>query len=384
MYIRHIKTWLIGALLLAAQWNTAAAFGPRQEFSRTINREFGTTATGTAAFYNKYGKVNINTWANNSVKIDITIVVNASNQACADKMFSRLNVNFTNTAGYVKAETFVDNNNGNWNVWGDCGGNWLTSNASNGQSFKINYDVWVPATNNVDLKNRYGNSYVGALKGKLYAEIKYGNLRTEALSQDADLYLGYGKASIAKVNNIYGSISYSDLDVQEVREIQGEAKYSNFKIARAAAIRMSASYSDFELGDIDELRMDTRYTDVIARSVQTSFFKGQYSDLKVGSLAKILDIDQSYGSTRIDQVSRSFTYITVVSRYTDVSLAIQPGANYAFDLEGSYTDLDIPTGANIRQESKSGSRKTMSGHFGEANSGSTLKARLSYGELTIR
>jgi hypothetical protein len=383
MYIRSIKAWLIGALLLTIQGNTALAFGPKQEFSRTINREFSTTALGTTALYNKYGKVNVSTWANNSVKIDITIIVNASNQGCADKMFNRINVNFTNTAGYVKAETFISDNNSNWSNW-DCGGNWLTGNATGGQGFKINYDIWMPATNNLDLKNKYGNAYVAALQGKLYAEIKYGNLRTETLAQDADLYLGYGKASIAKVNNVYGTISYSDLDIVEAREIQAEAKYSNFKIGRAAALRMSAGYSDFELGDIDELRMDARYTDVIARGIQVCFFKGQYSDLKVANLAKILDTDQSYGSARIDQVSRNFTYITVVSRYTDVSLGIQPGANYTFDLEGSYTDLDVPAGATVLRESKSGSRKTMTGHFGDGNTSSTLKARLSYGELSIR
>lgn len=59
----------------------------------------------------------------------------------------------------------------------------------------------------LDLNNRYGNSYIGKLNGKLTAEIKYGDLRTEVIANDADLSLGYGKASIAKVNHLYGQVS---------------------------------------------------------------------------------------------------------------------------------------------------------------------------------
>ncbi|MFZ4634496.1 MAG: hypothetical protein ACOYNO_09855, partial [Saprospiraceae bacterium] len=93
------------ALLLPA--SHALATCPDQEFTRTINRDFGTTANGMAALYNQYGKLNIKTWSENRVKIDITIVVNASDQRSADRIFDRIKVNFTNTAGYVKAETMI-------------------------------------------------------------------------------------------------------------------------------------------------------------------------------------------------------------------------------------------------------------------------------------
>ena len=73
------------------------ATGPAQEFTKTINREFGTSTDGTTALYNKYGDVKVKTWQNNSVKIDVTIVVNAKTQREADEAFKNLNVNFINT-----------------------------------------------------------------------------------------------------------------------------------------------------------------------------------------------------------------------------------------------------------------------------------------------
>ena len=103
--------------LFLGQTFAAWANGPMQEFTKTINREFGTSADGITALYNKYGNVNVKTWQNNSVKIDVTIVVNAKSQREADESFKNINVNFINTWGYVKAETMIAeglNNGGGW------------------------------------------------------------------------------------------------------------------------------------------------------------------------------------------------------------------------------------------------------------------------------
>ena len=74
-----LRTLLLLCFVIAGML-PAQANGPKQEFTRTINREFGTTVDGMTALYNKYGTVNVKTWQNNSVKIDITIVVNAGSQ----------------------------------------------------------------------------------------------------------------------------------------------------------------------------------------------------------------------------------------------------------------------------------------------------------------
>ena len=104
----NLRTVLL-LCLMAGGTLAAGADCPSQEFSRTINREFNTTADGMTALYNKYGTVNVKTWQNNAVKIDITIVVNAGSQREADKIFDRIKVNFANAVGYVKAETMIEN-----------------------------------------------------------------------------------------------------------------------------------------------------------------------------------------------------------------------------------------------------------------------------------
>lgn len=355
----------------------ALANGPMQEFTRTINREFGTSGEGTTALYNKYGNVNVKTWQNNSVKIDITIVVNAKSQREADESFKNINVNFINTWGYVKAETMVAEG-ANYGV-----GNWWPVKTC-GDDFKINYEVWMPITNQLDLKNKYGNAWVAALKGKLIAEIKYGELRTENISNDVDLNLGYGKTWIAHVNNLYGQSSYSELNITEARDIQLDTKYSETKVDKANNLRITSKYDDFVFGNVEELRLQTKYANLKTNSVRTAFITAQYSDMDFANVREGMDADMCYGTLDIDALSRNFVNVNVVGKYTGVVVAVERGAAYRFDAEVNFADAHVPNAAMVKNRSDSGDRETVQGYLGNEGAKGMVKARLTYGDFVIK
>ena len=351
------------------------ANGPVQEFSKTINREFETAADGTTALYNKYGTVNVKTWQNNSVKIDVTIVVNAKSQREADESFKNINVNFTNAWGYVKAETMIAEsmNSGSWWPAKTCG-----------DDFKINYEVWMPAGNQLDLKNKYGNSWVAALKGKLIAEIKYGDLRAEAISNDVDLNIGYGKAWFARVNNLSGQASYTELNIAEANDIQLDTKYSETKVDKANNLRITSKYDDFSFGNVEELRLQTKYANLRSISVRTAFITAQYSDMGFAAVREGMDADMRYGTLGIDALSRNFTNVNVVGKYTGVTVAIERGAVYRFDAEVNYADAHVPNAATVKNRSDSGQRETLQGYLGNEGAKGLVKARLTYGDFVIK
>lgn len=366
--------WLRGLLIFAfaiAQTAAAWAYGPEREFTKTINREFGTTAKGTTALYNKYGMVKVKTWGNNSVKIDITIVVNTESQRDADAMFDRIKVNFTSTSGYVKAETMVDQENW-WPKTFNC------------QDFKINYEVYIPASNQLDLKNKYGNSFVTDLKGKLMAEIKYGDLRTEVVENDVDLYLSYGKAYMTKVNNVNGQIDYGELNLTEARDLLLDTKYSDLNVERAANLRITSKYDDFQLGTVEDLRLQTKYADVKVKNVRAAYLTTQYTDLKIGSITDVLDADQSYGGLKVEMLGRNASAVSLVGKYTDVNIALDKGTPCRFDVESRYADLKLPNGATIKQSETGSNRKVVKGYVGDANAKGVVKARMDYGNFVLR
>ncbi|HRI07430.1 MAG TPA: methyltransferase, partial [Nannocystaceae bacterium] len=104
-----------------------------------------------------------------------------------------------------------------------------------------------------------------------------------ALGGDADLNIGYGKASIAKVLNVNGQISYGGLSIAQAGDVQLDTKYSELKIDQAGALRIISRYDDIALGNIDYLRLQTKYADVRVQSAHSAFVTAQYTDLAVQS-----------------------------------------------------------------------------------------------------
>ena len=56
--------------------------------SKKIDKEFSISADGTTSIDNRHGKVEINTWNQNKVKISVEIKVKASSQKAADELLS--------------------------------------------------------------------------------------------------------------------------------------------------------------------------------------------------------------------------------------------------------------------------------------------------------
>lgn len=373
-----IQILLIPALLGLHSAN-AKANGPEQEFARTLNREFATTADGMTALYNKYGKVNVNTWNENKVKIDITITVHASDQRDADRTFDKIKVNFTNTAGYVKAETVILEASSGTSFWTS-----MTKGFDKGNDFKINYEVWMPIGNQLDLKNRYGNAYVSNLNGKLFAEMKYGDLRTETVNNDADLYIGYGKASLNKVNNLSGQVSYGGLLLTQVQDVQLDSKYSEVQIQQAGNMRVTSKYDKFQLGTVKDLRLQTKYADVHIDDAQAAYLTAQYTDVLIQELHGSADADLTYGSLVVENVGRGFTNINIVGKYTDVKLLVDRSAAFRFNVEGEHTDLKVPSYAVIKRHNESATFSNMEGYIGDPNTRNAVKAKLSYGDFVLK
>lgn len=369
--VRSIRIVAIWGLLLTTSVSVFAN-RPTQEFTRTINREFGTTSNGMTAIYNKYGKVNIKTWANKSVKIDITIIINAKDQRDADKTFERIKVNFANASGYVKAETMIASKSG----W------WIDENTC--EDFKINYEVWMPSGNQLDLKNKFGNSYVATMSGKLTAEIKFGDLRTEAISNDADLNISNGSAYLSRVNNLFGQISYGKLSVTNGKDVQFDSKFSEVNLENVDNVRLTSKNDELNFGNLKDLRLQTKYSDLKLQNAHAAYFTTQYTDVRIANVGLAVDADMTYGSLKIASLGRNFNGVNIVGKYTDVIIDAEHGASFRFDAKGNYTGMRTPKGATIRHRDDKGSWETVEGFVGDANARGVVKARMSYGDFVLR
>ena len=116
------------------------------EYTKEINEEFNISKDGDVKITNKYGNIELNSWNQAKVKIDVTIKVDASSESKANDVFDKINIKFDNGSSYVNAETEL-NFDKKWWDWGK----------NKDGKFSIDYVVYAPSTATVDVTNKYGD-----------------------------------------------------------------------------------------------------------------------------------------------------------------------------------------------------------------------------------
>lgn len=364
-------------LLLLVQISTVARAedGERREFTKVIKKEFDINKNGTTALYNKYGKVDVKTWDKNRVKVDVTIVVNASSEATAQKVFDRIDIKFFNNEGYVKAETYIEPQKNDWWDWG----------GSNRSDYSINYEVYMPPTNNLELTNKYGDSYVAPIEGVAKVDIKYGNIKMQGVKNNANITLGYGNGSIVNAYNVTADISYSNnMSFGDVRDVEVTSKYSKIKFEKVDNIRSNTKYDSYDITTVQDLRNDGKYDNFRIGSAQNVVVISKYTQVNVDKLKNLLDLNMEYGGSSVGMVSKDFTNVNLIGKYTDFKIALESGTNFKLDASANYAGIAYPSDLNVSYEKEKGTSHEVKGHVGKQDTGGTIIARVNYGGLKVR
>lgn len=364
------------ALLLFAGIANAVRAGDdvRREFTKTIKKEFDISANGTTAIYNKYGKVDVKTWDRNRVKVDVTIIVNASSESNAQKVFDRINVNFYNKSDYVKAETQIEPYKKEW--W-----DWSTNNKSD---YSINYEVFLPATNNLELANKYGDTYIASLSGRVNVDIKYGNIKLQGVNNNAKVVLAYGNGSVGSAQNISGDIAYAKLDCGDVKDVEFVSKYSRVTLDKAENILANTKYDTYEIAQAKEFRNEGKYDNIRLGTIQDVIVNSKYTNVSIEKLGNLLDLNLGYGGASVGVIGKNFTSVNLVGSYTDFKLGLESGANFKLDAAANYAGINYPPALSVSYEKEKGSSHEVQGHLGSQTARGTITARLNHGGLKVK
>ena len=92
----------VGIWCLLFGISASAACG---KFTKTIKETFRVEANTSIEAVNKHGDMHIHTWDKNEVSYEVTVTVEAKTEADAQDELERIEVEFTNIPGVVRAET---------------------------------------------------------------------------------------------------------------------------------------------------------------------------------------------------------------------------------------------------------------------------------------
>lgn len=364
---------LLGTELQAADGLLPAG---KSEFTKTIKKEFNMSATGDVSLMNKYGNVDVNTWDKGMVKINVTIIVNARSEDQANKTFERINIDFSNSSDYVKAETIIETQSkSGWSLWGN--------NGKNSSDFKIHYDVFMPRSANLSLANKYGNATVAKLGGNAKIQVKYGDFRLDGVGKNCEVSLGYGNGSIDHAGNTRLNIKYSKLRLKEAGDVDVESKYSKVYIDGASNINSSSKYDTYQFGAINEFSNSGKYDNIEIESVTTVSASAKYSDYKIAELKNQGTFDLRYGGVTIKKLHQGFSKLRLNGKYTGFKVELDNNTNFQLDAVAEHASIRYPEGMEVTHEKEKGSYHEVKGYRGSKNGG-MIKAQIDYGSLKIR
>ncbi len=174
---------------------------PLVEKRKTYSKSYSINSSDKVSLSNQFGEMKILTWDKNEIRVDVTIVCKASSEDVAQKIMDKISIEDGKSGNgvYFKTKMKDESNNSGSNKKGEY----------KEQSMKIDYQVFMPATNTLEASNQFGPMSLPDYKGPVDLESKFGSLTTGRLTSVKNIEVEFGSANIAHLNGGKLTIKFS-------------------------------------------------------------------------------------------------------------------------------------------------------------------------------
>lgn len=345
-----MKTLKFIAALFMISILSAGVTAVAEEQVKEYNESWPASGISTLEMVNKFGEIRINNEGGSEITIDVKVTVEAANEKKANELLDKIEVEFSKSGSTLKAITKIENN------------------FKSQKRFSIDYVVNIPSDKNLNITNKYGNTFVNSLTSDGYFNIKYGNLSANELqtpeSGNLKLDMAYGNANIGSATNLKALVSYSPLTIEEINTLKLESKYSTIEIEEANHIQIESKYDKFRFEEVESVTATTKY-----------------SHIKIGELTTSLKIEAGYGGVTVGEVSNNFEFINITNSYGQISLGLDE-ASYMLDANCHYCGIDYPRDNFSGNRIKENHTSTVKGKVGDG-SGGKIMIKSRYGEIKL-
>ncbi len=345
-----------------------------KKYEKTIERTFEITKDGTTSISNKYGKVTLQTWDKNEVSIKVIIQAETGSEKEAQEAFNRVTINFLSSSNQVSAKTELESKNTSW--W-----SWDFSQVD----YTIDYEVFLPISNNLELVHKYGNFSLNELEGDLSINLSYGKGVIEKLENFGNLNLAYANINIEEAGDLKVAMKYSELRVERMNNLEIESKYSKIEIEEAMSITTYSKYDHFDLGALNNLRNTGKFDHFEIGDIKNLEILSQYTDVEVEKIREEVKMDLKYGGGNFG-LDRQFKSGILHGEHANFKIEVEEGAYFDFLLNSKYADIKIPELLDFTKDIQTGTERIIEGTFTEGASNQPkgfLQIMLQYGGVKL-
>lgn len=336
-------------------------FNGRHTQERKITRAFEVSPNAMLAVDNKYGDIDIVTWDQDRVEIEVILRTNGNDPEAVLSRLEELDVTFQHSNSHVSAHTRIESTRGSF--W-----SWITGGSSN-VNIEISYKIKAPTTNHVDLENSYGNINLDRLRGNATISCDYGQVFIgELLGDDNEIELDYSR------NSHFGYIKNGSID----------ADYSDYTIEEAGVLKVSADYSKSKINKVEQLDFNCDYGSMELGIVKNIRGNGDYLSTTIDAVYANLNLSLDYGSASINKMMSSLEQFDIDSEYTTLRIGYLPDSSWRYSLNSSYANIKGLEGNsfNNQKQHQSGSKRFFQGYH-LSDSGAMVTINASYGSINF-
>lgn len=344
---------LLPALVLATNGVERAKYTKE----KTYHKEYDVNKDALLKIDNTYGNIDVITWNENRVVIDVTITTSGNDEDKVENKLAEISVEFEASNSLVSAKTKFNNKKSWWN--------WGKSNIK----MDINYVVKMPISNSVDLSNDYGSINLDKLEGHAKISCDYGKITTKELMADNNI-----------INFDYTNNSYFEY----IKTGKISADYSGFTIAKTNAININADYTKSKIEIAENVDYNCDYGAVTIDKVNSVVGNGDYLTVRIGDVYNNINIRADYGSLKIQNMTANAGDITINSDYMKTTIGFAPEYSFKFKFDLEYASLNTNEELSFTVKNTEMTDKYYEGYFNDSNSKNMITINSDYGSVTLK
>jgi hypothetical protein len=293
--------------------------------TKKLTKSYPANSDDLLLINNSYGKIIVNTWDKNEVKVDVEIKVTASSEDKATKLLDAVNITNGKAANQISFKTIIEKQ--------ESGNSWMSSSywsgGNNGQNkTDIFYTVYMPAKMAINFKTNYTTIELPNLGGNVTLNMNYGDLKGNNLTNKLNVRTNYTKVQFVSANEATLSCNYGSVKIDNVNGLNGNLNYCSANIGTLSG---------------------------------TSTLSMNYS-----------------GGFKVNSLSKDFKSLNINANYSGISLNFEDNSSFNFDVRTTYASLSYNDNVTITEKTPADgekgwtSSKSYKGYYGKSPQGNIV------------
>lgn len=344
------KCKLLFLLCLLSQSVWAKA---QYEKRKYVEKNYSVSSETELKLENKFGGIEINTWAKNEFDIKVEIIGKGRTEERAQRIIEAIDIRIIEEGSSIAFQTRIN-----------------SSKSNNKEGFEINYTVYMPSQNPLAIKNSFGDVLMGDRDGDLKLHVSYGSFKLGNIKGYTELKLSFGSGSMNAITN-------GDVVV----------KYGNFDMESADKMELTQGFSDLDLGVIKNLTFEGKYGEINIEKANKVEAELHFSGFEIEELTGSLKLKCSYlGHFKIERLTKNFTLVDIDGKFSSYEIGLEPGLNANIDADFNFADLKVHSDVEIdfHYRAIESNRSTYRGKIGNGDKNKIIRIDSSYGNLKLK